>query len=83
MSKSSGQFVLTLVGIHKLLHFLKKHMIFAGSIMLGGNHVTRDISLGLQVPISVAEKIKTKNGGLIATGLDDRDLIEVGGETGD
>tara|TARA_A200000159_G_scaffold160734_1_gene181363 strand:- start:38 stop:1375 length:1338 start_codon:yes stop_codon:yes gene_type:complete len=64
--------------------FLKKHMIFAGSIMLGGNHVTRDISLGLQVPMAVAEKIKTKNGGLIATGIDDRDLIEVGGEpTGD
>jgi cell division protein FtsA len=63
--------------------FLKKHMIFAGSINLGGNHVTRDISLGLQVPMAVAEKIKTKNGGLIATGIDDRDLIEVGGETGD
>ena len=63
--------------------FLKKHMIFAGSIMLGGNHVTRDISLGLQVPMVVAEKIKTKNGGLIATGIDDRDLIEIGGETGD
>ena len=63
--------------------FLKKHMIFAGSIMLGGNHVTRDISLGLQVPTAVAEKIKTRNGGLIATGIDDRDLIEVGGETGD
>ena len=63
--------------------FLKKHMIFAGSIMLGGNHVTRDISLGLQVPMAVAEKLKTKNGGLIATGIDDRDLIEIGGETGD
>ena len=63
--------------------FLKKHMIFAGSIMIGGNHVTRDISLGLQVPMVVAEKIKTKNGGLIATGIDDRDLIEIGGETGD
>ena len=63
--------------------FLKKHMIFAGSIMLGGNQVTRDISLGLQVPMVVAEKIKTKNGGLIATGIDDRDLIEIGGETGD
>lgn len=63
--------------------FLKKHMIFTGSIMLGGNHVTRDISLGLQVPMVVAEKIKTKNGGLIATGIDDRDLIEIGGETGD
>ena len=63
--------------------FLKKHMIFAGSIMLGGNHVTRDISLGLQLPMVVAEKIKTKNGGLIATGIDDRDLIEIGGETGD
>ena len=63
--------------------FLKKHMIFTGSIMLGGNHVTRDISLGLQVPMVVAEKIKTKNGGLIATGIDDRDLIEIGCETGD
>ena len=44
--------------------FLKKHMIFAGSIMLGGNHVTRDISLGLQVPTAVAEKIKTKKWGV-------------------
>ena len=34
--------------------------------------MTRDISLGLQVPMAVAEKIKTKNGGLIVTGIDDR-----------
>ena len=63
--------------------FLKKHMIFSGSIALGGNHVTRDISLGLQIPMALAEKIKTMNGGVIATGIDDRDLIEIGGETGD
>tara|TARA_B100001142_G_C14037026_1_gene540526 strand:- start:137 stop:709 length:573 start_codon:yes stop_codon:yes gene_type:complete len=58
-------------------------MIFSGSIALGGNHVTRDISLGLQIPMALAEKIKTMNGGLMATGIDDRDLIEIGGETGD
>ena len=37
-------------------------MIFAGSIMLGGNHVTRDISLGLQVPTAVAEKLRLEMG---------------------
>ena len=63
--------------------FMKKHMIFADTVSLGGDHVTRDISMGLQVPFATAERIKTRNGGLMATGMDDRDMIEVGGETGD
>ena len=63
--------------------FMKKHMIFADTVYLGGDHVTRDISMGLQVPFATAERIKTRNGGLMATGMDDRDMIEVGGETGD
>ena len=63
--------------------FMKKHMIFADTVCLGGDHVTRDISMGLQVPFATAERIKTRNGGLMATGMDDRDMIEVGGETGD
>ncbi len=63
--------------------FMKKHMIFADAVCLGGDHVTRDISMGLQVPFATAERIKTRNGGLMATGMDDRDMIEVGGETGD
>ena len=63
--------------------FWKKHMIFSETIKMGGELVTRDISMGLQVPLSTAEKIKTRNGGVLATGLDDRDMIEIANETGD
>ena len=63
--------------------FWKKHMIFAETIKMGGELVTRDISMGLQVPSSTSEKIKTRNGGVVATGLDDREMIEIASETGD
>ncbi len=63
--------------------FLKKHMIYADSVRLGGDHVTSDISKGLQIPLSVAERIKTKHGGVQATGMDDREMIEIGGDSGD
>ncbi|MGD1882477.1 MAG: cell division protein FtsA [Paracoccaceae bacterium] len=63
--------------------FIKKHMIYADAVRLGGDHVTSDISMGLQVPMATAERIKTFFGGVHATGVDDRELIEIGGETGD
>ena len=63
--------------------FWKKHMIFAETIKMGGELVTRDISMGLQVPLSTAERIKTRNGGVVATGLDNREMIEIANETGD
>ena len=63
--------------------FIKKHMIYADSVRLGGDHVTADISMGLQVPTAVAERIKTFYGGVVATGMDDRDMIQIGGDTGD
>ncbi|MDU8943101.1 cell division protein FtsA [Ovoidimarina sediminis] len=63
--------------------FIKKHMIYADAARLGGDHVTLDISKGLQIPLAVAERIKTFHGGVVATGMDDRDMIELGGETGD
>ncbi|QUJ75109.1 cell division protein FtsA [Sulfitobacter albidus] len=63
--------------------FIKKHMIYADSIRMGGDHVTGDISMGLQVPTANAERIKTFYGGVQATGMDDREMIEIGGETGD
>jgi cell division protein FtsA len=61
--------------------FIKKHMIFADNVQIGGNLITQDIAQGLRVPLSVAERLKTLNGGVEATGRDDRDMIEVGGET--
>ena len=63
--------------------FMKKHMIYADSVRLGGDHVTSDIAKGLQVPLAVAERIKTKHGGVHATGMDDREMIEIGGDSGD
>ncbi|MEM7732214.1 MAG: cell division protein FtsA [Pseudomonadota bacterium] len=63
--------------------FMKKHMIYTDSVRMGGDHVTGDISMGLQVPNTMAERIKTFYGGVEATGVDDRDMIDIGGETGD
>lgn len=63
--------------------FMKKHMIYADAVRMGGDHVTSDISMGLQVPTATAERIKTFYGGVVATGMDDREMIETQGETGD
>lgn len=63
--------------------FIKKHMIYADTVRLGGDHVTSDIAKGLQVPFSEAERIKTRFGGVQATGRDDREAIPLGGESGD
>jgi cell division protein FtsA len=63
--------------------FIKKHMIYADTVRMGGDHVTSDISMGLQVPTNNAERIKTFYGGVRATGMDDREMIEIGGDTGD
>jgi cell division protein FtsA len=58
-------------------------MIYADAVRLGGDHVTSDISKGLQVAIATAERIKTRHGGVHATGMDDREMIEIGGDSGD
>ncbi len=63
--------------------FMKRHMIYADAVRMGGDHVTNDISMGLSVSQTTAERIKTFYGGVVATGMDDREAIEIGGETGD
>ena len=70
-------------GSTSLSIFIKKHMIYADTVRLGGDHITGDIAKGLQIPYSTAERIKTYYGGLLATGRDDRETIEIGGDSGD
>jgi cell division protein FtsA len=70
-------------GSTSLSIFIKKHMIFADTVRMGGDHVTSDISHGLQIPMPHAERIKTRFGGVMATGMDDREIIELESETGD
>ncbi len=63
--------------------FLRGHMIYADAVRIGGAHVTQDIHKGLDIPVDLAERIKTVHGGLTATGRDDRDMIALKAETGD
>jgi cell division protein FtsA len=63
--------------------FIKKHMIYADTVRLGGEHITNDIAKGLQIPMTAAERIKTFSGGVLATGKDDREIIALDGESGD
>lgn len=55
--------------------FLRRQMIFADAARVGGVHVTRDVSEAFEIPWSDAERIKVLHGGVVATGIDDRDLI--------
>jgi len=57
--------------------FAKRHMIYAGAVPMGGHHITSDICQGLHIPMAAAERLKTLQGGVMATGVDDRDLIEI------
>jgi cell division protein FtsA len=70
-------------GTTSLSIFMKKHMIYADAVRMGGCHITNDIAVGLSVPTATAERIKTVFGGVHATGMDDRELIQIGGESGD
>ncbi|MDE0589210.1 cell division protein FtsA [Halocynthiibacter sp. C4] len=63
--------------------FMKKHMIYADTVRIGGDHITSDISKGFQIPEATAERIKTLNGGVVATGMDDREQIDIGCDSGD
>ncbi len=63
--------------------FVRRQMIYADAIRMGGQHVTSDICQGLQVSMTDAERLKTMHGGLVATGLDDRDMIELPSILGD
>ena len=63
--------------------FIRKHLIYADTVRMGGAHITSDISQGLQVPVDLAERIKTFYGGVEATGMDGREMIDIGGDTGD
>jgi cell division protein FtsA len=63
-------------GTTALSIFLRGHLIHADSVRLGGDHVTLDIAQGLGMSAADAERLKTFHGGAVATGLDDRELIE-------
>ncbi len=70
-------------GVTGISMFVRRQMIYADTVRMGGGHVTSDICQGLQVSMQDAERLKTMHGGLIATGLDDREMLELPSILGD
>ncbi|MBM2577469.1 cell division protein FtsA [Jannaschia sp. Os4] len=63
--------------------WMRRHMVWADTVPIGGDHATTDVSQLLRVPWATAEGIKTRFGGVHATGADDREMIPLQAETGD
>ncbi|MFS4437334.1 cell division protein FtsA [Paracoccaceae bacterium GXU_MW_L88] len=63
--------------------FLRGQMIYGDALRMGGSQITGDIAQGLMVSRQVAEEVKIRHGGVLATGLDDRDYIDLPSEQGD
>jgi cell division protein FtsA len=57
--------------------FFDGNLIFAGSVPVGGSHVTNDIARGLSTPLAYAERLKTLYGNAIASGADEHEILVI------
>lgn len=60
--------------------FSEGYPVYFDSIPVGGNHITKDIALGLSVGIPFAERLKVLQGSAVSTDSDDLDNIEIADE---
>ena len=54
----------------------------SGSLAIGGDHITNDISLGLRIPMAKAERLKVEEGSVILGGSRPGEVIVLKDETG-
>lgn len=59
--------------------FYEGSIRYTSVIALGGEHITKDVSVGLRTPIHEAEKIKIKYGTALRTNVDKAEMVEVPG----
>lgn len=69
-------------GTTDLAIFSDKNIRHTFVLALGGNNLTNDIAIGLRAPHAEAEKIKTRYGTCLASGVSGDDMIEVPGMGG-
>lgn len=69
-------------GTTDYLAYANRVISSAGSIAVGGDHVTNDISIAFDIPFSKAEELKREVGGLIVTEDPDMRRIIVKGDLG-
>ena len=64
-------------GTTTIASFVDGEMVFADSVPVGGNHITRDIACGLSTPLGDAERIKILCGDANTSLCDDNEIIDV------
>jgi cell division protein FtsA len=64
-------------GTSDLAIFSQSSLVYTGVLPIGGNHVTRDIAVGLRTPQHEAEKIKLRHASSIAALVNVDETIEV------
>lgn len=64
-------------GTTSIAIFANNRFIHADSVPVGGHHVTMDLARGLSCGIEEAERLKVMHGSVVATSIDDRDMIQV------
>ncbi|MBI2370342.1 MAG: cell division protein FtsA [Deltaproteobacteria bacterium] len=64
-------------GTTDLAIFCEGSVRHTASLPLGGNHVTRDIAVGLRAPFGAAEEVKIKYGCALASMVDPEETVEV------
>lgn len=56
--------------------FLRRQLIYAGAVRMGGDHVTLDIAQAFSMSAAAAERLKTLHGGVYPTKMDDREFVD-------
>ena len=64
-------------GTSDIAVFLDGSIAFSTAISIGGNHVTRDISIGLRTPFEIAEKLKLEYGVAMPSLIPHGEALEV------
>ena len=64
-------------GTTTIASFVDGQMVFADSVPVGGNHITKDIACGLSTPLADAERMKILCGDADTSLCDDNELIDV------
>ncbi len=64
-------------GIIDIIVYVDGGVVFSSTIILGGQHLTQDVSIGLKTPMDAAENLKKRYGTVDLESVDPADTIEV------
>lgn len=76
--RHSGALVVDIgAGTTDIIGFLDGHPVFSTVVLLGGNNLTKDLSIGLKIAEGLSEKIKIKHGCVYSGLVDPVEEIEI------